>query len=213
VAKNNFPGSPGAVGFSNPGDLFNFLSVAGNANNLFAIDRFTNLGGVRARTFNINLDYLLRTEHYGDFTFDSTAAIFASYQFQALPGQKFYEYAGTSTNGGTGVQGTLPKYRLYSSLDWQMNDWDVTLANSYIAAVDDLGAGGITYYMTWDLHVAKSFNRTGEMLKSFRVAAGINNIGDAMPPLSPIAFTDNNADVATYSPIGRLFYVSLDTKF
>jgi len=231
VAKNNFPGSPGAIGFTNPGDLFNFLSVPGNANNLFAIDRFTNLGGVKARTFNVNLDYLLHTDSYGDFTFDSTAAIFASYKFQALPGQKFYEYAGTSTNGGTGVQGTLPKYRLYSTLDWQMNDWDVTLGNTYIASVEDLGAGGITFdinsnkipptasafhvndYMTWDLHVSREFKHTGDLLKSFRISGGIDNIGNAMPPLSPIAFTDNNADVATYSPIGRLVYVAIDTKF
>src|SRR5436853_4649469 len=46
-------------------------------------------------------------------------AIFLHYQFQALPGQKFYEYAGTVTNGGTGVQGTVPRVRFYSTLDWK----------------------------------------------------------------------------------------------
>jgi iron complex outermembrane receptor protein len=34
-----------------------------------------------------------------------------------------------------------------------------------------------------------------------------------MPPLSPQAFTDNNADVASYSPIGRLIYASAGIKF
>jgi iron complex outermembrane receptor protein len=30
-----------------------------------------------------------------------------------------------------------------------------------------------------------------------------------MPPLAPRAFLDNNADVATFSPIGRLIYLTV----
>jgi len=45
------------------------------------------------------------------------------------------------------------------------------------------------------------------------VALGVNNIANRMPPSSPQAFTDNNADVATYSPLGRLVYATFDAKF
>jgi iron complex outermembrane receptor protein len=34
-----------------------------------------------------------------------------------------------------------------------------------------------------------------------------------MPPLAPQAYTDNNADVSTYSPIGRLVYLTASVKF
>jgi len=34
-----------------------------------------------------------------------------------------------------------------------------------------------------------------------------------MPPLAPRAFLDNNADVATFSPLGRLIYCSLVVSF
>jgi iron complex outermembrane receptor protein len=34
-----------------------------------------------------------------------------------------------------------------------------------------------------------------------------------MPPLAPRAFLDNNADVSTFSPIGRLIYATLSVSF
>jgi iron complex outermembrane receptor protein len=34
-----------------------------------------------------------------------------------------------------------------------------------------------------------------------------------MPPLAPRAFVDNNADVSTYSPLGRLTYASVELQF
>jgi iron complex outermembrane recepter protein len=34
-----------------------------------------------------------------------------------------------------------------------------------------------------------------------------------MPPLAPRAFLDNNADVATFAPIGRLVYATLSVEW
>ena len=91
----------------------------------------------------------------------------------------------------------------------------------------DIGAGGIVYqtsttlkpvpvasYTTWDMRVAY----TGDALfrgfaKSWTVALGVNNLADRMPPSSAQAFTDNNADVSTYSPIGRFVYATAGIKF
>ena len=46
-----------------------------------------------------------------------------------------------------------------------------------------------------------------------RILVGVNNMFDRMPPRAAQAFTDNNADVATYSPLGRLWYVTASVKF
>ncbi|HEX7759152.1 MAG TPA: TonB-dependent receptor plug domain-containing protein [Caulobacteraceae bacterium] len=235
LSKNNFVGQSGAVQFSNPGDVAAYVSGpngVANALNLYAIDRFTNLGGVKVRSVNVNFEYVVTTDHYGEFALDTTAAIFASYKFQALPSQKFYEYAGTATNGGTGVQGTLPKYRFYTTFNWKIDNWALTVGNTYISSVQDLQTGGLTFetnhlahptttfarpvksYSSWDIQVSHEFG-AGPVpyLKTWTLAAGVNNIGNVMPPLAPVAFTDNNADVATYSPIGRLVYVSAKAKF
>jgi hypothetical protein len=41
------------------------------------------------------------------------------------------------------------------------------------------------------------------------------NIGNVMPPLAPRAFSNQNtnADIATYSPIGRLVYGDVAVSF
>ena len=229
LAMGNFPGLAGATAFANPGDLGAYLRAnPNNANNVYAIDRFMNLGGLRVKSYSLNGEYELPTDKIGTFTFATAGTIFHSYQFQALPGQKFYEYAGTATNGGTGVQGTLPKYRFNTSLDWKVDQWDFVLANTFVSSVTDMGPGGIVFetsktlvpvhvnsYMAWDIRAAYTSEAAlmGKFGKGWTIAGGINNLADAMPPLSKQAFTDNNADAASYSPIGRLMYVTLSMKF
>ena len=228
VAKGNFPGLAGATPFNTPGELRTYLAAdPNNSLNVYAIDRFTNLGGINARTFNLNGSYALHSDSAGEFTLASSATFFQSYKFQALPYQKFYEYAGTATNGGTGVQGTLPRYRLYNTLNWQQGPWQATVGNTYIPSVTDIGAGGIVYegsttlkpvkvsaYATFDLRLAyRHDDAKAKTVKAWTFAMGVNNIGNRMPPLAPQAFTDNNADVATYSPIGRLIYATVDMNF
>ncbi|WP_165917611.1 TonB-dependent receptor plug domain-containing protein [Roseateles saccharophilus] len=228
VAKGAFPGQPSATPFANPGDLLAYLQAdPNNSLNVYAIDQFRNLGGVKLKAFTLNAEYEWETAAAGTFTLGTTGTIFDSYKFQALPSQKFYEYAGTVTNGGTGVQGTLPKYRFYTTLDWRQGPWLATLGNTYVSSVTDLGPGGIVYetsktlkplpvsaYMSWDLRLAYSGGRAGFLgVKSYTLALGVNNIGNRMPPLAPQAYTDNNADISSYSPLGRMVYVTAQAKF
>jgi iron complex outermembrane recepter protein len=228
VAMGNFPGLPGAVAFTAPGQLGNYLRAnPNNATNVYAVDRFMNLGGVKVRTYTLSGAYELPTTAYGTFTVSTSGTIFDSFAFQALPYQKFYEYAGYATNGGTGVQGTLPKYRFYTSFDWRVEHWSATLANTFASSVTDIGPGGIVFetsktlkplpvasYAAWDVRVAYTGSLSlGRIGKTWTAALGVNNFTDRMPPASPQAFTDNNADVASYSPIGRLIYASAGIKF
>jgi iron complex outermembrane recepter protein len=228
IARGNFPGQPGATPFTTPGELGNYIR-AGNNLDVFAIDRFTNLGGIREQSITASADYEMPTDKAGTFSLSTTGAIFLHYKFQALSSQNFYEYAGFATNGGTGVQGTLPKYRFYSTANWRYHEWDATLGNTYISAVTDIGPGGIVYansttlkalpvsrYVSWDLrlgYTAEIAPSAGQFVKGWKLGVGVNNVANRMPPLSPQAFTDNNADVATYSPLGRLVYATAAIKF
>ena len=238
IAKGNFPGMTGATPFANPGDLRAYLAAdPANYNNVYAIDRFTNLGGIRVQTLNGTIDYSVPAGPLGTFSVSSIIAVFLSYKFQALPSQKFYQYAGTATNGGTGVQGTLPRFRAYSTLDWSVGDFDLTIGNTYITAVRDLGAGGITYetnasrtpptafagrikpYTTFDLRLAYALKDRDGTPSGFSLAVGANDVFNRMPPVSTnvftpsAAYTDNTADVSTYSALGRVLYVQGSVKF
>ena len=229
IARNAFPGQPGAVGFATPGALAAYLSQPGAAANTFAIDQFRNLGGIKTSAVDFNGDYLLDLGDYGSLDFSSTGTYLASYQFEVLPGQPYYEYAGTASNGGTGVQGTLPRVHVYSNATWSWRGFDFTFANTFISSVKDEGVGGLTYaslssqgkftaghvdsYSVYDLRAAYHFADDARLLKGWSMAVGVNDVANTMPPLAPLAFTDNGADVATYSPIGRLVYVTANLKF
>jgi iron complex outermembrane receptor protein len=226
VARNAFPGQPGAVGFANPGDLLAYLNAAPgvNNNNLYVIDQFRNLGGVQLRAVDITLDYNFPTKSFGDFHLGTLVTYLASYKYQALPSQPFYQFAGLVTNSPQ-AGGTQPRWRAYTTLEWSQGRWDAVLANNFIGSILDEGAGGATFanshvaplkvdsYMTWDLRVEYRLNGLIPAAQDARIAVGVNNIGDEMPPAAPHAFPDNGADVSTYSPIGRLWYVQLMAHF
>ena len=227
ASKGNFVGLPGAVQFQNPGDLLAFLNAAPgvNNNNLFVIDQFRNLGGIKLSTVDVTVDYAIHTQDFGDFTFGSAITYLDSYQYQALPSQPFFEFSGAVSNSPQ-AGGTQPKWRAYSTVEWSRGPWDAVLANNFIDGVKDEGAGGFTFanagvpalgvgsYSTFDARVSYKFDSMGlPQLKEARLAAGVNNIGDTRPVAAPKAFPDNRADVSTYNPIGRLWYVQLMTKF
>jgi iron complex outermembrane receptor protein len=226
VARNNFPGLAGAVGFTNPGDLLAYLQAAPgvNNNNLYVIDQFRNLGGIKLRTYDISADYVVRLGDKGDLTLSTLATYLASYKYQALPSQPFFEFAGAVSNSPQ-AGGTQPKWRLYSTVEWSRGPWDAVLANTFIDSVLDEGAGGFTFanshvtplkvkaYTTFDARVAYRFGAFLPHIQEARIAVGVNNIADRKPPPAPNAFPDNRTDVSTYSPIGRLWYVQLMAHF
>lgn len=238
IAQGNFPGQPGATPFVNPGELRAYLAAnPANYNNVYAIDRFTNLAGIKVQALNWNINYAVATAHSGTFTLDTTQAYFITYKYKALPSQNYYEYAGTATNGGTGVQGTLPRYRAYTTVDWNFEHIDLIVANTYVSAVTDYGTGGITYatnaakipptafagriksYMSWDVRLAVRPGNVEDRDRGLDVAFGVNNLFDRQPPVSSnagtpsAAFTDVNTDIATYSPLGRLLYVAATIRY
>ena len=69
-------------------------------------------------------------------------------------------------------------------------------------------------YTAWDLRGAYDWHLSGSAAgRMVTLALGVNNLTNRMPPLAPRAFTDNNADVATYSPLGRFVYGTVAVTF
>jgi outer membrane receptor protein involved in Fe transport len=221
LAIGNFTGLPGASNpFTSPGQLLTYLTNPGTGNgdpakaaNLYLIDRFQNNAELREESWTVNANYILTTSRAGTFSLATSGSIFDSFAFLdlPLPGHSFIQYAGNATNAGV-FGGTLPKYHFYTSLDWTYKDLTVGLANTYLSSVNDTGANGnlaplhVSGYTSWDVRAAYDWH-------TVRAAIGVNNLTDRMPPLAPRTFTDNNADVSTYSPIGRLYYATVSVSF
>ncbi len=228
-----FPGSPGA----RPITQVNELST-GLANGTFGVSDIyinnasTNVAGQKIRSLDFALDYESPETALGRFDFNTAATFYLDYQFQALPEQPYYEYAGTATSiQGTGTQGTLPGYRTFSSLGWRFKNWELRFAHTYIPSVDDLGTGGHAFatnpasirarvdsYNAWDISAGYRFKsdsprRAARWLNGTSIKIGVNNLTDEMPPDAPRAFVDSGADTSTYGPIGRLYTVRASKKF
>jgi hypothetical protein len=228
LAVGNFPNFGGTDPFTAPGALKTFLTNAatalGNpasASQLYLLDRFTNLAVLQERSWTLGVTYILPWESAGTWTLSSNGAVFQSFKFQDIPSDPFIQYAGNTNNNGV-FGGTLPKYRFYSSVDWAFHGLDITLANTYVSSVEDTGQNGnlagipVSSYSAWDVRGAYDFHfgRTDSNTK-LTLAIGVNDIGNKMPPLAPRAFANQytNADIATYSPIGRLIYGNLAVSF
>jgi outer membrane receptor protein involved in Fe transport len=218
LAVDKFPDQGGTNPFTTPGALQKFLTNAAGvgdpnqANRLFLIDQFRNLAQLIEQSWNVSAEYSLPTSRAGTFGIRTAGAIFNSFKFQGLPGQAYLEYAGHVTNNGV-FGGTLPRYRFYTTLDWTYRDLDFTIGNTWVSATTDTGSGGnlaplpVSGYTTWDARLAYAWHV--EPFKEVKLAVGVNNLTDRMPPLAPRAYSDNNVDVATFSPLGRLYYFTL----
>lgn len=228
LAVGNFPNFGGTDPFATPGALKAFLTnpATGNGNpaaasSLYLLDRFTNLAVLQERSWTLGVTYILPWESAGTWTLSSNGAAFESFKFQDIPGDPFIQYAGNTNNNGV-FGGTLPKYRFYSTVDWAFHGLDISLADTYVSSVEDTGQNGnlagipVSSYSAWDVRGAYDFHfgRTDSNTK-LTLAIGVNDIGNKMPPLAPRAFANQytNADIATYSPIGRLIYGNLAVSF
>lgn len=230
---NPDPNLPAATFITAPGQLSAYLKAGNSANQFFLTDSSINIAGQKVEALDVTVSYDIPWDDYGRFRFDTTGTFFLDYLFQALPSQPYYEYANHVTNGGTGSQGTTPGTHFYTTLTYSKGPWDVVVGNTYIGEMTDIGPGGITFatsttltrrpvaaYSVWDLGISYEFGRKAVMgkgasgyLKGLRLTAGINNVGDKMPIETPQAYNESNADVSTYNPIGRFYYLSAKYAF
>lgn len=226
VGGYNNIGNTSANPFGTAGSLATYLKNATVANggidsntgnyNLYVVDRPTNLGLIRVESLNVTTNYQLPTNNLGNISLTNQLAYLITYQYEAVPGNSaanpatlIYNFAGTTTQGG-GAQGTLPRLRMYTSLDWDYNQWSFGIANTYIGPVADIGAGGAGFYgsatvpaggsgylagkpgfvvghvnsfSSWDLRT--SWSSTKEKGHSgVTISAGVNNLFNTQPPLS-----------------------------
>ncbi len=234
VAFFNFPGAPGAVPVTAAGQLHDWLVVRRNsAASLYVVDTQRNIAGQHVQALDLHLGYRAPTGRLGAWDLRTSGTFFLNHQFQATPLERHYQYAGHATRGGTASQGTLPGYRFYSTADWRHSAWGATLGHTYVASVVDIATGGLTFenaaaagirtrrsvdaFSAFDFALRhtwkKPASRALSWLAGTTLTLGVNNLADRAPPLAPQAFDDNNADISTYDPIGRLWHASLRVKF
>jgi iron complex outermembrane receptor protein len=236
VSVKGAPGQPGSTRapLATPGGLVAYVTDPGYTGDLYILDHKINSGGVHTQAVDISIEYQVPTESAGKFAFSTSGTYNVSTLVQPSPSSEFQEFVGYAT-AGTVFSATLPRFTLYSTLDWEFHDWGFLIGNTYNPSMIDILAyytpsdyladnppTKVNYYTSWDLQVSytipkKAANKLWSYLQGMKIILGANNVFNRMPPYAPLSQPPsgnyNNVDIATYSPIGRLLFVSATIKF
>ncbi len=212
-------GSPSGPGVTGPGQL----STA-NPTTIFVQVPLINLTSQAVKGVDLSVNYAVTTPSGGRFKFGTTATIWNSYLLQEIPTEDYFQYAGTASGGGSSSQGTIPRWRTYTTLDWKNDLAEFMIGHTYVPSVDDIGPGGsaatppvrVGDFQQFDVMAAVKLGQAEGNRWSARseLRFGVNNIFNRMPPVARNAFPATNAAVGDYNgPIGRLYYVELKFRY
>jgi len=187
---------------------------------IYVIQNLVNLGGQKIDSTDITLDYTWKMANIGKFNINSVWTWFNSYELQQLPTEQFYNYTGEASQN----EGTIPKWRTYSTVSWKNFGAEAVIGVTYVSSVQDVGVGGdsavpsgsVSSFTAFDGSLSYDFSHLhmGKALDGLKVTVGVDNAFNKQAPLAIAAFPNTNADVGEYDgPIGRMMYVKASYKF
>jgi iron complex outermembrane receptor protein len=201
------PSAPGGISSHSPQSIYVVLNT-------------TNLSGTKVGSTDITLDYVQKVAGLGKFDLTSTWALYNTYKLELIPSEPYYQYAGTATVN----EGTVPKWRTYTTFSWSNKGAGAFIGYTCVASVIDLGTGGdnqsdfgkVGTFTSFDVGLSYDFKdvHLNKWLDGLKVTIGANNVFNKYPPLAVSAFPDTNADTGTYNgAIGRMVYINATYKF
>lgn len=194
------------------------ISALGLDNIVMVVPAASNLGTAKMKGFDTRLEYTWKLSDAGRLQFSTTGSYYLDYDIQVAPGAPFSPTAGLVT----GLNGTIPRWRLYNQLSWSRGGFIVDVGHTFYSATTDTTWTSallpdyeqrIPSYSVYDASLSYEWRAGWKKLEGFRVTVGVNNIENRMPTKSATFDSLSNADITEFSPIGRLFYVSASMKF
>jgi len=198
-------GSFGGSSVSAPGELLTY-----NPDDVYITSPLLNVYEQRISGIDVTLNYAYEINESTNLLLRSTIARITQYDTQATFGSLAIETEGRATT----LNGTIPDFKVYSVMNLKHKNMGFTLGHSYTPSMpyEFAPAGArIERYSTFDLSASYTF-KSG-VAEGLRVLVGVNNVTNEMPPLAPELFGDANADIATYDPTGRVFFIETSYKF
>jgi len=128
-----------------------------------------------------------------------------NYDVQNIPGGNIDHRAGTI---GNTLGSNFSHWKTMTNVRWAVADFDFGARWRLIGKVDDFFAGGqaAPNYSYYDIDGSWKIN------DMFELRAGVNNIGDKMPPVYTSQI-EANTDPSTYDVLGRRYFVGLKARF
>ncbi|MEO6001869.1 MAG: TonB-dependent receptor plug domain-containing protein [Opitutus sp.] len=189
------------------------ISSIGLDNLYYSIPAASNIGTQKLSGLDFRINYSVDAGP-GKVSWDSTTTYYFNYDVQVVPGTPYNPTAGLVT----GLNGTIPRWRTYNVFIYQINQLTAEVAHTYFAATTDTTEvegydPNIPAYSVFDASLTYNFKKRARWLRGVQVTVGVNNISNRLPSRSPTFDSLSNADIAEFSPIGRLYYVSAKYRF
>jgi outer membrane receptor protein involved in Fe transport len=192
---------------------------------LYVNDQYQNLLPQEARGLDIGVLWNLKTDRFGDFDVNFTAAHLIKFYRSPSPdiaalmaardaGQI---NAGTTITGGGDLirQNGRPEWKWSASLTWRYDQFTVGAFTQFIDDVDDTDlrdpSGNpwvIDSQMTGNLYGQYEFAEDAGWSANTRLRVGVRNITDEKPPLAVEGYLGE-----LYQPYSRYWYVSVRKAF
>lgn len=191
--------------------------IGNNAiDDIYVTDTLVNIAAVKLSGIDTKINYTYQHDTWGRFDAQVSVGYYDSYTVQALPSVDPFETVALASN----TNGTIPRWMSYSSLAWSRGHWRANLGWQHIPGVTDVNGTGterspfkVKSYDSFDVAAGYTFGSEWKWFNGLTARVGVNNVFNKMPPHAGGTFTDSNADIATYNPIGRLFYVEAKYAF
>ena len=176
--------------------------------------RTLNLGKIKTNGLDVSFRAQTPRFPFGTFKFGLHGNRVLKYQYQVEKDGPYSDNLGkfAFVNDGNGsTYRIIPTWRHYATATWELQDWALTLANSYTSSYRDANANPpqerrVSDYSLWDLFATF----TGE--KNVTLIVGVRNLFDTDPPFSnqgqtfQVGFEPKFADPAGRSIFGKLIW-------
>jgi iron complex outermembrane receptor protein len=167
-----------------------------------------NFGETHVQGFDVDLEYKTPSQPWGRVAFSLVGTYFATYAIQQ-PDGTFLNAAGRVSPITNGAGGVIPRWHHYLTVRYDYGPYEGSIANNYQNSYADLPSTltmanrDVASYSTVDIQAVW----TG--IDRLRVAFGILNIGNKIPPYSNVGgqnYFQEGYDPGYVDPRGRFIY-------
>jgi iron complex outermembrane receptor protein len=208
-------GSPTGPGPTGPGQLSTAV-----ASGVYIDAPYVNQASEAVRGFDAQVSYGWTLASIGRFDVACAATVYNSFRLQQLPTEDYFQYAGHVSS----TEGTLPRCRTYTTVEWKRDRFGLCLAQTFIPSVTDIGTGGSTasppvQVASYSQFDASASCRLGPAtpdghLPEWTLRVGVDNMFNRLPPVASNVFPDTNADLGTYGgAIGLMWFMDSTWRF
>ena len=200
VTLNNYATLGGAK-VTGPGQISPSLT------NVYVLQNLVNIAAQTQHGFDLNVKYTLPWQEHGRFTISSEWAMLQSFFLKTGPTDPGTEYSGLDDNG------TLPKLRSYTTVDWDYQGYAATLGITHLNSVNNLSGDHVSPYTTLDFQVRFDLEKLDSHLHGVGMDFGVSNFTNRLPPLDRTNYASPPFDGSAYGFFGRTYYMDFKVKF